>query len=108
VVLSALGACSSDPDTRLRREAEGGDPESQFTLGVRYEDGIGVPQDITEAAIWIRRAADQDLAIAQTRLADLYAEGRGVPQDHEQAVSWYRRAAEQGDALAEYRLGFAY
>lgn len=36
-----------------------GDIEAQFNLGVLYKDGVGVPQQHTEAIKWLRKAADQ-------------------------------------------------
>jgi hypothetical protein len=55
-----------------------------------------------------RKAAEADLAVAQTLLAKLYFEGKGVPQDYEHGVKWLIRAAEQGEPLAQNSLGCAY
>jgi TPR repeat protein len=55
-----------------------------------------------------RKAAEGDLASAQTLLAKLYFEGKGVPQDYAQGVEWLRRAAEQGESTAQNALGCAY
>jgi len=43
----------------LRVLAEQGNADAQFTLGVMYDNGRGVPQDDTEAVRWYRLAADQ-------------------------------------------------
>ena len=48
-----------DPITEIRRQAEQGDAEAQYSLGYRYATGIGVPQDHAEAARWLRLAADE-------------------------------------------------
>ena len=42
----------------LRVRAEAGDAVAQNDLGVRYDDGRGVPQDDAEAVRWFRLAAD--------------------------------------------------
>ena len=60
----------------LQYLAEQGDAEAQFTLSSRYAEGIGVPQDDTEAVKWLRRAAEQGLAEAQLVLGFMYSEGR--------------------------------
>ena len=51
-----------DYETALREFrplAEQGIPSAQFTLGVMYYDGDGVPQDYAEAVKWYRKAAEQ-------------------------------------------------
>ncbi len=73
-----------------------------------YEVGLGVPQDVTEAARWYRLAADQGLATAQVSLGGAYEVGRGVPQDETEAVRWFRLAADQGYAAAQFLLGLMY
>jgi hypothetical protein len=71
-------------------------------------EGEGITQDDREAAVWYRRAAEQDVAEAQFNLGVRYAKGEGVPQDDREAVSWFRSAAEQGDADAQANLGVMY
>ena len=93
---------------RHRRAAEQGDVGAQYNLGVRYADGLGVPQDDREAVRWWRLAADQGHAGAQNDLGFMYDTGRGVPQDDREAVRWYRLAAEQGFARAQLNLGRKY
>ena len=85
--------------------AEQGDASAQFSLGVMYEFGWGVPKkDDAEAVMWYRKAADQGLAIAQSTLGRLSADG----QDFAEAVKWYRKAADQGLAQAQNNLGVMY
>ena len=43
----------------FRLNAEQGHTPSQHLLGVAYRDGDGVPQDVSEAVKWLRRAAKQ-------------------------------------------------
>jgi hypothetical protein len=90
---------------QTREAAERGDPQAQFTLGRRYQNGWGVPKDCEQAAIWYRRAAEQGWADAQANLGVLYEEGRGIPRDDAQAVYWYGKAAEQGHSYAPSALG---
>jgi hypothetical protein len=61
-----------------------------------------------QAIVWLRKAAEQGSARAQSALGDKYANGVGVPQDYGQAVVWLRKAAEQGDAYAQNNLGAMY
>lgn len=89
-------------------EASNGDPIAQYSLGVMYYSGDGVPQDHNKAAKWYRKAADQGYAVAQNSLGNMVTKGEGVAQDHKQAVKWYRKAAEQGSALGQANLGLMY
>ena len=94
---------------RLRLAAEQGNADAQYSLGVMYDDGRGVPQDGAEAVKWYRLAAEQGYSLAQFNLGVMYAHGsRGVPQDGAEAVKWYRLAAEQGRASAQHNLGLMY
>ena len=88
--------------------AEQGDASAQNTLGVMYDQGLGVSQDYAEAARWYMLAAEQGHAIAQFNIGKMYNVGLGVTQDYAQAVRWYMLAAEQGIASAQFLLAFMY
>jgi len=70
--------------------------------------GETVPQDYAEAARWLRLAANQGHAAAQSTLAYCYANGLGIPQDHAEARQWYHLAADNGDDDAQNTLGDIY
>ena len=53
-----------------------------------YDNGLGVPQDYTNAAIWFLRAAERGYANSQLRLGALYFLGRVGPADLVQAYKW--------------------
>ena len=110
VTLIALGCSGRTPDaiTEIRRQAEQGDADAQFNLGVMYDTGEGVPQDYGEALRWYRLAADQDHASAQVSLGFMYGNGEGVPQDYGEALRWYRLSANQGYANAQFNIGNMY
>ena len=77
--------------------AELGDAEAQYNLGVMYDEGAGIIQDLVTAANWYRKAADQGFVDAQTNLGMMYYYGQGIPRDHAEAAIWFKRAASQGD-----------
>jgi uncharacterized protein len=66
-------------------------------LAFAYYKGLGVTLDYTEAARWLRLAAQQGLPSAQTNLAFLYEQGRGLPLDYVASYIWYSRALAAGD-----------
>ena len=55
----------------LRRAADQGHAQAQYTLGLMYLKGSGVAKDEQEAVVWIRRAADQGLVQAKAALQKL-------------------------------------
>src|SRR4051812_9254333 len=73
--------------------AEQGDPAAQTYLGFMFETGRGVPKNVTEAAMWYRRAAEQGDSLAQYSLGLLYDKGQGVPQDIVEANKWLNLSA---------------
>jgi uncharacterized protein len=91
-----------------RKAADQGQAAAQYSLGVLYANGQGVPQNYTEAVNWYRKAADQGQAAAQYNLGVLYANGQGVPQNYTEAMNWFRKAADQGQAEAQHNLGLMY
>lgn len=58
--------------------------------------------------MWIRRAADANLAMAQGRLGWMYLTGRAVPQDTSQALKWLQLAANRGAPAAQFQLAQVY
>src|SRR5687768_582561 len=74
-------------------EGEQGDAVAQSLLGLMYDEGLGLPQDSVQAALWYRRAAEQGDLISQQSLAWKYLHGDGVPQDYAQAALWFRKPA---------------
>ena len=91
-----------------RKAAEQGYANAQFNLGLCYDRGNGVTQDVAEAVEWWRKAAEQGNANAQFSIGYCYAQGNGVTQDFAEAAKWFRKAAEQGDANAQFNLGYCY
>jgi localization factor PodJL len=92
----------------LRAAAAKGDPAAQFEVALRYAEGRGVPQNLTEAADWFERAAKQGLAPAQFRLAGLYEKGFGVKKNTELARRYYTTAGDAGHAKALHNLAVLY
>ena len=80
--------------------AELGDAEAQYNLGVMYDEGAGVEQDLKAAAAWYRKAAEQGFLDARINLAMMYYHGQGVARDFKQSRHWFQLAADQGDPEA--------
>ncbi len=97
----------------FRVSAELGEPAAQYMLGMRFQKGEGVEQDMAKAVKWFRLAAEESerhaaFPAAQASLGECYRKGEGVGQDYAEAVKWYRLAAENGLARAQNSLGKCY
>ena len=53
-----------------RKKAEQGNTDAQFSLGLRYDNGNGVPKDAVEAVKRFRLSAEQGRAFAQCFLGN--------------------------------------
>lgn len=80
----------------LKPLAAAGDPYAQYTIGVMYDDGRGVPKNLRLAHVWYLRAARNGLADAQFITGMFYAAGRGRAQDPVRAYVWFDLAAAGG------------
>ncbi|GMQ87790.1 MAG: hypothetical protein BMS9Abin08_0998 [Gammaproteobacteria bacterium] len=114
-------------------EANNGDAEAQYGVGIKYLKGQGVKQDRKEAIRWLEQAAASghegakdklqrlqvqqkqfEKIIGKAKVGDLkaqyeagimYLKGKGVEVDGGKARSWIGKAADQGDRKAITRLG---
>jgi len=87
-----------------------GDPEAHYQLGLRYEDGEGVPRNHEQAVQHYRMAAELGHGEALFALGRLHERGGwfGFKINDSEAVPWYEKAAQQGHGEAQYRLGIIY
>jgi TPR repeat protein len=90
---------------KTEKKADGGNVPALYTLGLMYEQGYGVTQDKSRAALYYGKAAEKGHVQAQYRLGYLYDHGQGVPRDLQKAAGWYEKAAEQGDPDAQAAFG---
>ncbi|WP_321447603.1 tetratricopeptide repeat protein [uncultured Cohaesibacter sp.] len=84
------------------------DIHAQTLLGELYLKGIGVEQDLKEAANWFELAADRGDREAQFNIGLLYAQGQGVEKNLDKALAYFRKAAEQDQKNAQFNLGLLY
>lgn len=84
--------------------AKDGNAEAQYTLGMMYRAGRGVPHDYQAARKWYLLAAEQGHPLAQFYLGWIYAGGKGVPKDYIRAHMWINIAIANasGEAKKEF------
>ena len=93
---------------KLRNAALAGDGAAAYEIGLRYQEGRGVPVDLEEAARWYERAAGKGLVPAQFRYASMLEKGQGVRKDLAQARKLYLASAAKGNAKAMHNLAVLY
>jgi soluble lytic murein transglycosylase-like protein len=72
--------------------------------GLRYERGVGVAQNATNAVQLYCKAARKGDVDAKYQLGQMYAFGRGVPRDEALAAAWLYQAAQGNDSRAKVLL----
>jgi TPR repeat protein len=107
LVALVVTGCMSEFD-QTKTNAEQGDPEAQYMLGVALTTGIDTPRNYLEAVEWITKAANQGNVDAQSELGRIYRAGEVITVDYDQSLYWFGEAAKSGDAQAQYELGRFY
>lgn len=93
----------------LRPLAEDGNVEAQRLLGdVLMRPGCNFPTDKTEAANWLRKAAEKHDVQAEFLYGQAVLHGTGVAADDKAAFDWIKRAAKAGDMRSQTSLGVLY
>ncbi|WP_323113961.1 trypsin-like peptidase domain-containing protein [Pseudomonas guariconensis] len=92
--------------------AEQGNATAQRYIGDMYRYGSGTPSDIPQAVQWLKKAATQGDAQAQTDLGllqtGLSSDSSPKLLEKKQGVKWLETAAQAGDSKAQYALGLIY
>jgi hypothetical protein len=76
--------------------AMGGERRSMFDLGTIHENGLGVAEDLIEAARWFEWSAKYGYGPAQYNFATMLETGDAGRKDEVEAYMYYILAAEQG------------
>lgn len=97
-----------DFDHCYREATSHNEAKAQNSLGLCYEDGVGVEKNETAAVEWYTKAANQGFADAQLNLGFCYEDGIGVEKNFTAAVEWFTMAANQGHDDAQFGLGDFY
>lgn len=89
---------SQDPEVqRLIQNAEQGDAEAQYQLGLRYLEGDGLKKNEKAAAELFKNAMEQGHLDAQRKLAWCHLYGRGVKQN----LSYSLQLSQDADGTHE-------
>ena len=92
-----------------KKAALQGYSEAQYNVGWCYFNGYGVEADQEEAMRWIRKAADQEYALALDAMWQGYYFGtKGLPRDYKQAADWMEKAIAKGEQMPQFYLATLY
>lgn len=106
--------CNNYPNNRrlqklardyLTQAVNNGMSDAGLFLGLYYETYENAQ---TEAAKWMKVAAEADDPIAAGQLGRMYTWGQGVPTDYKKAFYWAKKGADAGDPNSMTILGILY
>lgn len=81
-----------------------GHPIAMNDMGIRFEDGYGVPQDFCIAFAWYLDSAKCGCCAAQYNVGRFLEGGKDGYKNIFEAAFYYRLAAGKGHMYAQYRL----
>ena len=81
---------------------------AEYQLSIMLLNGLGLPVDFKQGAIWLQRSASKDYSEAQFELGKLYITGQRIEQNYDQGMRWLLSAARQSHAGAQFNLGLLY
>ena len=88
----------------LRKAAEQGHIEAQFSLGILYLMRLGVERNLKEAAYWVHKAAKRDFVLAQFYLGWIYSGGKERENNFREAAYQVREYKKREDVTFSYRF----
>lgn len=94
------------PDEILSSIADDAPTGTGLAVGIRLNDGNGLPADYEKAVRFFRFGAERDGCIECTyRIGYAYYQGKGIKADPVQAADWLKLAAKSGHREAILFLG---
>ncbi|MFG1477641.1 hypothetical protein V5F53_03140 [Xanthobacter sp. V4C-4] len=89
----------------LRTAALEGNLAAAYEVGVRFADGVGIPENLDAGIKWLGYAVSRGYAPAAYRLGSLY---ENTLRNVDEAFRFYKWAAEQGNVRAMHNLAVLY
>lgn len=86
----------------LMRDAENGDIEAMFKLGIKLLYGQGIYRSRPDAAEYFKKAAELGHVGAMNRYGEMLHKGDGIPKDVEKAAQLLKQASDKGHIIAMF------
>ncbi|ORX86515.1 HCP-like protein [Anaeromyces robustus] len=90
------------------KATELGIPEAMYMLGLMYEKGYGISNDICMAIYWYNEAAKYHYGKAFKALGNIYENGIGVIKNDKKAYEFYKNGSDIGEVSCFTCLGRMY
>lgn len=92
------------------KEADNGNPEAMYKMGVIYEQGLGEWfADKSKAFRYYKMAAESEFSEAIFKVGEFYEHGMGsISKDEKTALQWYKRGAELNHLPCLVKIGIFY
>ncbi len=87
--------------------ASKGDLPSEYWAGKMLFGEMNVPANKPQAVVYLLKAAEGGMPMAQAEMGILYAEGSGVTKNLAQSAEWFRKSALQGNSKGMWYYGNA-
>ncbi len=108
LIAGSTSAFANNKTDKVIKRAEQGDAQAQYELGLKYENGKGIKQNIGLALKWYRMAAENGHVGSMIDLGWFYQNGQYVRKDIQKAIDFYVKAANQENAQAQFNLAILY
>jgi hypothetical protein len=92
----------------LLDKADKGDSQAMLAVGALYEQGVGIPRNLTKALEWYEKAGKAGEAEGFFRTGLCYEVGMGTGIDMARAVEQFERAVSMGSSRAQHKLAALY
>lgn len=89
-------------------DANRGDVQSMYNLGVCYENGYGCSPNPSQAVYWYEKAAKAGMPEACVNLGYCYEKGIGTEQSYAQAAYYYMEAALKGNPGGQANVAYCF
>lgn len=94
-------------EQQYAQAAEQGNARAAFEIAIFYRDNL-VMGGYQPRRLWMERAAEMGLGLAQIELGLDHLEERENPAELLNAMEWFEKAAQQGNSHAQYLLSELY
>lgn len=98
----------ADITDSLIAAANKGDVNAQYKLGLLFEKGQGMPQNLAQAKAWLEKAAKQNHVGAMKQLGIIYLNDTNTPNHYQLAEKYFSQAAKLGDVSSQTNLAVLY
>ena len=93
----------------LAKTAAGnGEPQGATLTGRIYQEGLGVPRDDVQAALWYRKGVELGDVNAMFAFGVMLADGGAIKKDLAGAAKMFEQAASKGHVAANYNLALLF